>query len=231
MEILIEHRDGSTELVKFDATIEENFDHTAMVTSHPVDSGGNISDHVNPTMPRITADVVVSNTPAVPVDTQMDGVSGSVQPRSFNVTLPDRRPRVDPTGFAPGIPQPAIITAQLLTFNGIVNRVRTVWDLLIELQESGTPFTILTGLRDYSDMVLERISTSRTAETGTIIQVQIDMVQIRRAVSRDVAAPEPVEPRGKGRKNRGNQPSDEDEDKTVDEDEPRSESLLHRLLN
>src|SRR5581483_4542634 len=52
----------------FDAVTNEQTEHTATATEHPVEQGANVSDHVRDQLDRVTLEVVVSNTPVTDVN-------------------------------------------------------------------------------------------------------------------------------------------------------------------
>ena len=61
----IEGQDEPTfnEVMTFDLTAQELHDTDAMVTDHPIEDGGNISDHVQPEPRRLSLDVEMTATP------------------------------------------------------------------------------------------------------------------------------------------------------------------------
>lgn len=54
---------GVTNVVYFDATMSESHGRTAEITEHVVERGADLADHVRPSRPDFSMDVMVSNTP------------------------------------------------------------------------------------------------------------------------------------------------------------------------
>jgi hypothetical protein len=58
---------------------------------------------------------------------------------------------------------------------------------LLDLQKSRTPFTVLTGLRRYENMILTELSVPRTSQTGAAIHFSAKMKQIRIVSSKTIS--------------------------------------------
>src|SRR5690554_695200 len=54
---------GQDVLVTFDATERDDHVSSAIVSEHPVEVGGNVTDHVRSENDTVSLDVVISNTP------------------------------------------------------------------------------------------------------------------------------------------------------------------------
>ena len=61
------------------------------------------------------------------------------------------------------------------------NSVRSIdaYNELVELQESRIPFTVVTGLKRYENMILTNLSVPRTVETGRAIHFKAVMREIK----------------------------------------------------
>lgn len=198
---------GAAQSVVFDATVRDTHESVAEATSHPVEEGADISDHVRPGRDRVTLEVVVSNSPIALPPTQMDGVGGSVRSQEL------RR------GTA------VLGEANVLVFDEEFDRVQTVYGTLLDLKDSGTLLSIFTSLRVYESMVLLRVSPTREAATGNSLVAIVEAQQISVAASEIVAAPEPEETRGNVRDRRGRNNTDEEETS------PDTRSTLARLFD
>lgn len=55
--------DATLSVIEFDATLSETHSSKSEKTSHPVEAGVAISDHVRPSEDRVTLEVIVTNTP------------------------------------------------------------------------------------------------------------------------------------------------------------------------
>jgi hypothetical protein len=186
--------DGQEQSLTFDATVRDSHEATATITEHPIEEGANISDHVRKDLDRVTLSIVVSNTPIVSPADHNDGVAGTVQ--SVQLTGPDGQ---------------ELARAQVLVFDGGVTRVRSVYEELLDLLETGTRVNLLTSLRDYEGMAVKRVSPIREAQSGDALVATVELQELQVVSSEIVAAPEPREPRGNTGQERGRE-NTEDED-------------------
>ena len=230
--------DGSGRVITFDVIEAETHESGSDITSHPVESGVDITDHVRPQPDRLSLIAYVTNQPIF-----VNPFTERGELINFDLDIPEYFPSPEalltsPGGalrFGAGALGDAIgdllgLTpehkAQLLAFSEPFNAIVETYETLIEIQKGAVLNTIVTPLRVYEDMVLERVSTPRiVGDSG--VGFQIDIVQLRVVSSGQVAAPPiPVEPRGVPEKAKGGQgakPAGEDDVTSV----PRS--LLLKL--
>ena len=199
---------GAIQSLVIDATVREGHEAGADVTSHPIEQGADVSDHVRPHLDSLTLEVVVSNHPITLPTTQMDGVGGRVQSTELlrgNVVL---------------------AKANVLVFDDEFDRVQTVYQTLLDLKDAGTVLQIFTSLRDYDSMLLKRVSPTRTAENGNALVAILEAQQVKIVQSEIVDAPEPEETRGEVRQRRGRNNTDEEDEG----DDDANVSFLARTL-
>jgi hypothetical protein len=96
-------------------------------------------------------------------------------------------------------------TAQVLKTSDRKNRGRLVYEKLLSAQKGRFLVTVQAGMREYFDMLLERIALPRGLEDGTSARFQLDLRRLRVAESETVQSPEPTEARGATTKSRGSQ--------------------------
>lgn len=84
------------------------------------------------------------------------------------------------------------------------------WNDLRKLQESRTPFTVVTGLKRYTNMLITNLSLPITAQDGNSIHFTIDMEQIRIVKSKtgDLNLSDSVSDIGAGKKDFGQRVTD-----------------------
>lgn len=63
--------------------------------------------------------------------------------------------------------------------SSLPDRARRQYRALVELSETGEPFTLVTGLDVYYSMVVERISSPRTSSTGFAVESDVSFKQIQ----------------------------------------------------
>lgn len=210
-EITWELGDGQVQSIVFDAVVRATHESSAEITEHPVEAGANISDHVRANLDEVVLEVVVSNTPIEQPKTQMEGVTSSQA--GLEILDPE-------TGLV-------LAKASVLVFDGEFDRVRTVHEELLNLKNAGTVVGILTPLRDYSNMIIRRVSPVREAATGDSLVAVVEAREIRIVESEVVDAPEPAETRGSGSRNRGRRNNED----TDEETEERNRSTLSAITD
>lgn len=192
--------DGQLQAIEFDAVVRDSHESTSEATEHPVEDGAVANDHIRRRPDRVTLECVVSNTPTRVPATQMDGTTGALS----GVTISDAA-----TGLV-------LAKASALVFSGEFDRVRTVYDELLRLKNSGTLVGIITSLRDYQDMALLRVSPVREASTGNMLVATVEAQQFTIVSTEIVDSPsaEPEENRARGNRNRGRQNNSESDSAT-----------------
>lgn len=172
---------GVLQLIDFDASVSESHTSSSSVTSHPVEKGSNISDHVHHEPQKIAIQAMVSDTPIRQPGSHMGTNRGVVAA----LVLTQARALVPKIGGSNLIgtvlrqsfaPTP---TATVLQFAEPVNRVRAVYNELTNLERNGTLVTIETSLVKYEDMVLQNITTPRDVDNSNAVTFQFDAVKIR----------------------------------------------------
>lgn len=194
--------------LEFDATIREGHTSSAIATEHVVESGVAVTDHVRQERDRLQVEVHVSNTPV----TAPEGSGGTVRGL-------DLSPEVRPLGALARGATPSEAArwdglkisgkALVLQFDQPLDRVRTVYESLLGLKETATPVTVVTTIRTYTDMVIVSLDAPRTATTGDALAITLDLVHLRKADTRTVEEPAPLETRAERNRRAGRQPAEE----------------------
>lgn len=209
--------EASSRILTFDAIINELHETVSEVTDHPVEVGVNVADHVRPLPDRVSLLAYVTNQPI------LEGERGALT--SFKLDVPKFTPPLEPTpgsifrstvaaveGLLFGEPEN---TAQVVAFPSFFDAIGETYDTLLEFQKNAVLLQIVDNLRNYENMVIERVAAPRTVgDSG--VEFGIDLRQLRIVTSGEVAAPPvPEEPRGQGKGNKGGQgakPTGEGED-------------------
>lgn len=225
--------DGSDRIVTFDAIEDELHETIAVVTDHPVEVGVDVTDHVRPLPDRLSLVGYVSNQPIV-----VNPFTQRGEIRSFKLEVPQYEPPLEPTpgsifrntiaavdGLLFGEPEH---TAQVLAFSSPFDAIRETYDLLVELQKGAVLLEVITPLRWYEDMILERVGAPRTSfDSG--VSFGLDLRQLRVVESGQVvAAPVPEEPRGGPEQAKGSQGA---KPPGAGEDEAQGASIAYTILS
>jgi hypothetical protein len=163
-------RKASIDTLVLDATLSEVHSVDVEVTDHPVETGANVVDHARRKPDVVQLEGVISNTPL------------GLQPKPL-------------LRFDPDTPQGQSFFDVLDGPDANPTRAETAYQQLQGLAD-GTPVTIRTTLREYTNMVLESLSVPRSAQTGDSVQFTARFRQVRFVSSQTVAtATGPLAPR------------------------------------
>ena len=124
-------------------TTEEQHDDELEITDHPIEQGASITDHAFKRPAQVVIKCGWSNSPQR--TGLIDGLVGAV------------------TSTVDGV-------NSLITGNS-QEQVRDIYAKLLELQASAIPFTVYTGKRTYTNMLLKRLSTTTDGKTENLLMV------------------------------------------------------------
>lgn len=181
--------DGQTYSVALDATLRQAHESTNTVTEHPVETGGNMSDHIRPDLDTLAIDGVISNTPvylppdhtdgAREVDVEVEGVASGVR-----IPLPAVGSLV---GTIPISPTPKGVVRG---FDPEFDRISACYAALLKLRNEGVLCRVITHLRIYESMAIRRLGVTLEPETGHALPLSMEFVQIRIGSTEEVPVPE-----------------------------------------
>lgn len=168
--------------IQFDLLISEDHALEATVTEHPVETGATVNDHVR-SLPRKGSLVgFVTN-----------------HPLNKTYTLPTSfLEKLAPIGAVQqyvqgilgnyGIRRPSGPTeADFAALARPENRAANTWTLFKDLMARKTPVSIVTGLEKYKDVVVTKVSTSRSSSTGDALEFRVEFQEIQFVTLTEVA--------------------------------------------
>lgn len=164
--VVIGKKDSTDEIslglggIVVDAAVSEEHLNDSDVTENPVEDGAKITDHMQIKSKQLTIDGVISDSP---LSADFAGIS---VPSNFH-------------NFA----------GTVQTTLGRDSRSIDAYQRLVALQEKREPFTVVTGLKQYKNMVLKTLTVPRTAATGKAIHFKAVLREIRIVKSKSVGAP------------------------------------------
>ncbi len=221
--------------LQFDAVTSETKDDSVDITDHPVEAGSNVADNARDQPALLTIEAMTSGIPNDALDddavivNQTITVNGMSVPgtRQFALDIPAVPLELSEAGLIQagigavkglftggpkatlaGVVLPATYSTQanLLVQDSPRNRGRDVYETLLLLKSSHVQLELIqTTFRDYTDMMIARVSQPRAVGDGTTAKFQIDFKQIRIATSQTVAAPKPSVVRANATQNKGAQ--------------------------
>lgn len=164
-------------------TLEEKHIDELEITDHPVEQGATITDHAFKRPVELTLRVAWSNSPGQPA-TLLGGLSGALTNQLTGAV----QQQITGAAFKQiggsalgnlAVAQLAKVVANpLISFGAQVNNqtgkgtstVNDVYQSLLDLQNSRVPFTIFTGKRRYSNMLIKSITTETTKKTENSLE-------------------------------------------------------------
>lgn len=193
-------------IIGFDLVESEGHSFTSEVTEHPVEQGSNLVDHIRQNPQQLTLKVAMTNTPIE------DLGRGSIE--VLELTIPQYHPPLLPTpGSLFNAAQSGItnlitggakpLRIQTLTFPEPFDRIKEVYNQLLELWTVSATMSVVTSLRTYEAMAFEDVSLPREEKGKASITLQFK--QIRTVTTASVSAPKPAEKRGMPKQAKGSQ--------------------------
>jgi len=213
--------------LRFDVVTNEQTEHSATATEHPVETGANIADHVRDQLDRVTLEVLVSNTPINDVN-ELYGLqytaanlengaalgNSTLKPKASIPLTPGALVTVGLQAigdlFAGGTTNPFV-----RSFPAKFNAVKDAMDTLLDWKKRAVVGQVITPWHTFESMIIERVAPLRTAAIGDGAQIAIEFREIRTVETSLVNAPKPTEIRAKPAVKKGAQnPTPEDPTKS-----------------
>lgn len=206
---------GATNRIYFDLITDETGQFPAVVTQHPVEEGGKVTDHYrkDPIQMRVTCKLAGS---PLRGDLDPDNVATSQHHDLLNPKYPPGAPIFTPGGLfqaaEAGISAAVGALGSLVGLGGDTgptgwdspgfpddprNRFQRVCDTLQDLQARGILVTLHATFGDFESLAITNASPHRDAEAGDSLDIEIDFNEVRFVTSDvNIGAPLPAEPRG-----------------------------------
>lgn len=143
--------------LKLDLILEESHAVDAAVTTHPVQDGSQVADHVYKLLR-----------------------TGSLRALVSNWSINDTSTR---QGLDNKTPEEIQAKAQQIMKSGLKNRAKEAWTTLKGLV--GTKVTITTALEVYSDVIVTHIDTTRDEETGEALDFVLEFTEYKEVKLRE----------------------------------------------
>lgn len=177
--------------IVLDASVNEMHTTAAEVTDHQVEKQPNVVDYIRPLPRKIQIEGVVTNTPIGGPPDPNRGVTATQGSQSITVGG-------------------KTVSAQVLKFSDQFDRVRDVYGDLVDAALGGALFTIDTTLASYENFAITNFAVPRNAQSGSSIQFQLELMEVRIVESKETQALAPS--KKKATKKRGDKPTKEETD-------------------
>ncbi len=169
-------------LVEMDASIQESHRRTATVTQNPIEDGSNIADHVKLNPQSLTVKGIFSEVP-LSFFNSVVGLLSSSAANAAQSALPG-------IGGAILGDAAALVTGKLGgLLTGTPRDPIDAVGYLEELWEKREPFTMVTAIKKYEDMVITNLDIPRNAKMGGSLFFTVTLEQIKIAKSAVVQIP------------------------------------------
>jgi hypothetical protein len=154
-------------VLEFEASLKETHSQTSTPTKFPIENGRNISDHM------ILEPLELSMT-AIITDNPISSLAGLATEAATTLTS-KLTPPIGTIALGAGL-------GGLSLFKSIVGGSSSpsvaAYQQLKKMQEAGEPFTVLTSLERYKNMVINSVSVPREAQEGNCITFTIGLTQL-----------------------------------------------------
>jgi ABC-type protease/lipase transport system fused ATPase/permease subunit len=147
-----------------DATIRAAHSAGATITKRELEKGAQVNDHMTTAPESVGIEGIISETPL----DLLNSIGGAAVGAAASLASQAGLGAAAATG---------ILGGSLL---GAINGARTVnaFDLMVQLQKKRILFDLVTGLRNYQNMMLTAVTANRSAQIGKAIQFTATMEQI-----------------------------------------------------
>jgi len=193
----------TTTLLELDIAEQDAYDVATTVTSHAVEVGVPITDHVIPAQDRVTFTAYISD-----------------RQSSTRIVEGSRHGETDIGG---GLKATGIVVPEG------TSRITDVHSTMRRLCREGIAVDVDGLRRPLEEWIIESVSSPRNVETSGLLAMDVTLVEVRYAEAEEVEAPSPRVERGRRNRNRGRQAtgsSETDEVSTAPEDRAQAQSTL-----
>jgi len=170
------------ELLKVDATIREGHDSTSQATKHGIEDGSEISDHIIKQPRTLTLTGIISDDPIDLAEVaigNLAGIAGGIFGGVGGAAI---------TGLSAKIGSSLVANAER-------KPTKSALEVFEDIYELGIPVSIITGLRDYNNMVMENLSIPIESGRSNELRFTASFSQITIVSSEVIAVPkEAVDP-------------------------------------
>jgi hypothetical protein len=224
----------------FDLVETEQHERVFEATTHAVEEGASVTDHIRPGLDTVTLSVISTMSPIVAGFLTKRGKTPLVganrgQQTSTNLDVKTFKPGFVPTPgglfnaatsaigslISGGDP---IYKADVLQFETGFNSPSETYAILRDIQDKRKPIVVVTPVWDYPDMILTRVNMKRSRDTGTGSAFDLELKRIRTVQTKIVDAPKPTVPQASPKKPKGSKAVDEVQD-------PKRTSLFRQIVD
>lgn len=168
-----------TELIKVDATISENHGSSSKTTEQSIEDGSTITDHVIKGSRTYSLTGLVSDSPIDLAEVavgNLAGIAGSIFKGPADAIITGVTAKVGSSLISDGKGKPS----------------KSAFEALESIWEDSLPVSIVTGLRTYSNMIMETLVIPRRPEINEALEFTATFRQINIVISETIDVPKEV---------------------------------------
>lgn len=180
-----------------DASVRVSPSRKATPSKYPIESGSKIVDNVMLENLTLQVDGIISEAPLSTLQSLLGGIIGGAIGTQVGGLA----------GAAAGSAQTALQGAAAALAGGSQSNIRDTiknrnlgdtdfpkkaWEYLLQVQLDRFPFSIITGFKEYSDMILTDVNSVQTSKDGGSLRFSITCEQIQIITTQTVQIPESV---------------------------------------
>lgn len=212
-----DNKEGNRELIVLDASVSETHVSTSKATRNPIEDGSDITDHVILDPDSLSIEGIVSDTPL------------SLKAAAVGIVAGIPSTIIGGTAGAVGTALTSFIGNRLIS--GSSRRSKTAYKSLVDAQKNRTPLTIITGLQQYKNMILENLTVPRNSQNSKSLRFTATLINIVIVKSEATFIPksalkDAVKKRAQAKVKQGSKQTKDASDKVNE----KSGSILSKLL-
>lgn len=180
--IIAQSQNGEKRMVVFDAASFETHKATSKATKHEIEDGSEVNDHVIKEGRTYELQGIVSDYPVTLTNALVSNVAGITGVIASKTSGLNQR---DSNILAAGT---SILSGVLVNLNQGKPSKEAV-DALDEIHEKSIPLTIISGLKTYTNMIMEENTVNVTPRTANVLSFTGSFREIRVVRSQTVLVP------------------------------------------
>jgi hypothetical protein len=158
-------KNGNT-VIQFDASLSENHSRKSQATEFPIENGKTINDHVILKPFELELNIIITDTP-------LSSLKGLLTESATTLTHA-LTPPLGTVALGAGLGGLSLVSALF----GADSPTTASYKQLLKIQEQADPFTVLTSLFRYPNMVISNIGVPREAANGRALIATISLTQL-----------------------------------------------------
>jgi hypothetical protein len=160
-------------VIEFDASLAETHTRSAEVSQNEIEDGSNVSDNVRLKPRKLQIKGLISDAPIGLLGSAVGlGVASASQ-------LASKAASNKALGTILGTAAGTAVGSVAGIITGSPRDPKKVWRALDEIYEAREPFTVVTALQRYENMVITELSAPRSSTVGKGLEFDVTLEQVR----------------------------------------------------